>query len=198
MTELDGLWAETYRELLNRSAHELKGALNGIALNLEVLRSRIDAGKLEQRALGPFAEAAYREFETATARAEALMALGREHRGQSPPDVAMTLKQLATLLVPAAKAEQVELAVEGYDVSAPTSAAPEAVRLALARGLLALIKEGGGKCMLEAGADAVVRFSHQSASACSLGPVVTSTIAADGIRTTESDGALTLVFPKSR
>ena len=183
---------------MDRSAHELKGALNGIALNLEVLRSRIASGKLDQKALEPFAEAGYREFDTATVLTEAVMFLGRGHRGEGPADVAVTLKHLAALLVPAARADGVELQVTGFDVPVPTTAAPDAVRAALAQGLLALIKEGGGSCRLEPGSDAVVRFSHQSASACSLGPVVTSTIAADGIRTQESDGALTLVFPSFR
>lgn len=184
----------------------MKGALNGIALNLEVLRSRVASGKLEQQSLAPFAEAAYKEFEIATERTEAVLFLGREHRGDDPADVAMTLRQLATLLVPAAKAEGVELTVDGLDDPVPTSASADAVRLALGQGLLALIKEGGGMCRLttDERADAtaannpaaVVRFSHQSATACSLGPVVTSTIAADGIRTNDSDGTLTLVFPK--
>lgn len=188
---------------MNRSAHELKGALNGIALNLEVLRSRIASGNMDQKALGAFADAAYQEFETATARTEAVMFLGRD-QGAGQTDVALTLKQLATLLVPAAKAGGTSLTVEGYAVSAPTAASAPGIRLALAAGMLAYIKEENPPtlnpvtCTLIPGKEPVVHFSHQSASAPpgSLGPVVTQAIAADGIRVQESDGELTLVFPK--
>jgi signal transduction histidine kinase len=197
VTDADALWAEAYKDLIRLAAHEIKGALNGIALNLEVLRSRIDAAKTDKQSLAPFAEAAYQEFETLSARTEAHLFLARPHRGTEPADVAVTLKHMATMLVPAARSDGVVLEVGGYDVSVPTSAPASAVRVGLATGLLTLIKEGGGRCRLEPGAGAVVRFSHQSATACSLGPVVTSTIAAEGIRVQEDDGELTLVFPQS-
>jgi signal transduction histidine kinase len=190
---------------MNRAAHEVKGPLNGIALNLEVLRTRIEAGKTDQKSLAPFADAAYQEFETAAARTEALLFLGRDG-GTSHGDVAVTLKHLAQLLIPAAKADGTSLSVEGYDLATESAAPPAAIRLALASGLLALIKEGGGKCLLTANkapddtADAtavetVVRFSHQSATAVDLDPEVTSALQQHGIKARRSPQDLTIVFP---
>ena len=36
----DALWLETLQRICGRAAHELKGALNGASVNLEVVRSR--------------------------------------------------------------------------------------------------------------------------------------------------------------
>ena len=199
MTELDGLWQEAFREFAAHARHEFRGAMNGVEVNMEVVRSRTAAGKFDHQALAPFLEAANDQLKEVQVRGESMHFFLRVHLGQvQEPDVALTLKHLATILVPAAKGEGATLEVTGYDTSAPTSAPAKAVALALASGLLALIKEGGsGTCQVKGGLEPVVRFSHQSASACSLGPVVTSTIAAEGIRVQEDDGELTLVFPKS-
>jgi hypothetical protein len=200
VTDAAGLWADAYQQVILRAAHELTGALNGVALNLEVIRSRADASKGDAKSLSSFAEAAYKEFDSVTEQTAAVLFLSRPHRGGGAPDVALTLRHLARLLVPAAKADGQILTVEGTDASAPTAAPPASLRLALATGLLGLIKEGepgGGTCSLKGGLEPVVRFSHQSARACSLGPVVTKIIAADGIRVQEEGGELTLVFPQS-
>lgn len=203
------LWLDVLQQVAGRSAHEIKGALNGVALSLEVVRSRTAGGRKGD--VADFAVAAADHLELLTARVEALMYLARDQKPPAPSDVGIILRHLAALLEPAAKADGGALTVEGLGAaeSALTSAPALSARLALATGLLALIKEGGaGSCKLETvnepvtgafkGAGPVVRFSHQSARACSLGPVVTSTIAADGIRAQEKDGELTLVFPRSR
>src|SRR5205807_9318858 len=43
---LEELWLDTLERVISRAAHEVKGALNGVAVNLEVVRSRIDRGSL--------------------------------------------------------------------------------------------------------------------------------------------------------
>lgn len=203
MTDQRAVWLDVLQQVAGRSAHEIKGALNGVALSLEVVRSRTAGGKKGD--VADFATAAADHLELLTARVEALLYLAREPRPPAPADLGIILKHLAALLEPTAKADGGALAVEGLGESAVTAAPVPASRLALAAGLLALIKEGGsGTCILKAVDTAVgkggpvVRFSHQSATACSLGPEVTATVAADGIRVQESDGVLTLVFPKSR
>ena len=200
MTELNGLWAEALQQVIGLAAHEVKDALNGVSLNLEVMRSRVAAGRGDANSLESFATAASDQLETLTARIEAVLFLSRPHRGDAPADVAITLKQLAVLLVPAAKADGMKLEVEGYDVAVPTSAPPMAVRLVLASGLLALIKEGGvARCRLHpatAGAETVVRFSHESAAVGDLDPALASALGkGTNIRVRRSDNDLQLVFP---
>ena len=193
-SDAERLWLDVLQQVAGRSAHEVKGALNGVALSLEVVRSRSAAGKTAD--VADFATSAADHLELVTARVEALLYLAREPKPPAPADVSLILRHLTALLQPAAQSDGGSLTVEGLKESALTSAPAAATRLALAAGLLAHIKEGAtATCRLEGGVEPVVRFSHQSASA-SIGPMVTKIVAADGIRVQESDGELTLVFPK--
>jgi hypothetical protein len=197
VTDVDTLWAATLQQVMQRAAHEMRNALNGATINLEVVRSRLIAGKTDLKSVGGFADAAYQQFEFATAWFESAMFLSRPHRGDGPADVAATLGHLAALLVPAAKADGIKLEVEGYQTSVTTSAPPMAVRLALASGLLALIKEGGGRCRLSGGPGAVVRFSHESAPVGDLDPALASALGNEHIRIRRSDKDLHIEFPGS-
>jgi len=193
------LWLDLLQQVAARSAHEVKGALNGVALSLEVVRSRSAAGKTAD--VADFAASAADHLDRVTAQVEALLYFAREAKPPAPADVNMILRHLTALLQPAAQSDGGSLTVEGLRESALTSAPAAATRLALAAGLLAYIKEGASAtCRLQGGegVEPVVRFSHQSASVptSSLGPVVTQTIAADGIRVQQSDGELILAFPK--
>jgi hypothetical protein len=98
--------------------------------------------------------------------------------------------------VPAAKSDGGTLVVDGVERAAPTSAPAMAVRLALAAPFLSLIKEGGkGRCRLESGGETVVRFSHESAGACSIDPAVAETLAEHEIQNKRSGSDLLLIFP---
>ena len=107
------------------------------------------------------------------------------------------------LLVPAAKADGGKLEVSGWDKPAPTTASTEAVRLALAGGLLSLMEMGGtGTCSTGAGSDAVVRFSHESARTCTLDPAIAASLADEKIVIQRGDRGgkasdLLMVFPGS-
>ena len=89
------LWVGTFQALANRVAHDLRNALNGVAVNLEVVRGRSARGA-EVSAIAPFAATAAAQFEAASAAAEALLALARPLSGN--PDVADTAAQLGRLL----------------------------------------------------------------------------------------------------
>jgi hypothetical protein len=181
VTDLSILWLGTLQKVVDKAAHEIKDSLNGVSLNLEVVRSR-SLKEGSATGLSQFATAASSQLETLSERAESLIFLARPQRRGSQPDVALTLRHLATLLVPAAKADGGRLEVSGWEKAAPTAASPEAVRLALAAGLLALIEMGGsGSCSLNAELDAVVRFSHESAATCNLDSAIAASLAAEKI-----------------
>jgi signal transduction histidine kinase len=207
-SHLDELWLATLQEVVQKAAHEVKDALNGVSLNLEVIRSRSARVDSDVSSLASFATAATEQLEALSARTEALLFLSRPQRpGNGPVDVAVTLKHLASLLVPAAKSDGGFLSVEGTQRPAPTAASTVATRLALAAGLLALTKEEGstggeaghggprGRCQLESGEKIVVRFSHESAGTCRLEPAVASAITEQGIQNGGSGSDLLLVFP---
>ena len=197
MTDIDLLWLRTLEELGDRAAHEIKDTLNGVSLSLEVVRGRSGMTSSASSSVSDFAATAAAQLELVTERIEAMLVLSR--RPREPADVAMTLRRLASLMVPAAKADGASLTVEGAEGSATTRAAAQATRLALGALLLQLVRHGGGKCRLEAGPAspangngggihgsdgraAVVRFSHEAADACTLDPEIQSTIEEHGIR----------------
>jgi hypothetical protein len=193
---VDALWLASAQEVVSRGAHEVKDVLNGVCLNVEVVRSRAARPGVEISMLAPFATAAADQLEVLTARVEALLFIARPAR--NPADVALTLKHLAALLVPASRADGGALTVEGLGRPAPTSAGGQAVRLALAAGLLGLMKDGGtSRCVLESGPAPVVRFSHESAGARSLDAAIASAIAEEKVKIDGSGPDLLLVFPGS-
>ena len=192
-TELDILWLRTLEDIVNRAAHEVKDALNGVTVNLEVVRSRAGRPQVDGSALGPFATAAAEQLEVLTERAEAVLYLARPPR--EPADVGVVLKFLGALLVPATKASGGRLTVDVGRGSAPTSSSSQATRLALGAGLIALVKAGGGRCRLETDEGTVVRFSHESAGTCDLDPAVAKAIAGHNIQHRRSGSDLLLVFP---
>ena len=197
MTDLDALWLARLQEVADRAAHEIKDSLNGVVLNVEVARSRSAKPEGAAATVGPFAEAAASQLETLGKRVESLLFLARPARGSS--DVAVTLRHLAELLVPAASADGGSLRVDGMDRPAPTSASGTAVRLALAAGLLAASPKGTrGRCTLEGmveGKGTVVRFSHESAGACTLDPATAAALAGHDVRIEGSREDLAVVFP---
>ena len=190
--DIDTLWLRSLEEVVNRAAHELKDSLNGVSLNVEVVRSRAGAGR---EGLEAFAASAAEQLELLTVRAEALLFLARPPR--EPADVAVALRHLAALLIPAAKADGKRLSVDGYGRSAPTSAPAQHTRLALAAGLLTLLNKGSsGRCLLEKTDETVVRFSHESAGACTLEPAVAAAIQERQIRIEHAGPELLLRFPE--
>jgi signal transduction histidine kinase len=191
------LWLATLQEVVDRAAHEVKDALNGVALNLEVVRSRAMArvgSDADPPEVAPFTEAAAEQLEVLGRRVEALLFLSRPAR--SPADVSLTLRHLAELLQPAARSDGGSLAISGLQRPAPSRADGTAVRLALAGALLAAMGKGRvARCSVEAGVETVVRFSHESADAIQLDPATSAVLAGQSIVCRGSGPELTLVFP---
>ncbi len=135
-SELERLWLETLRALANRAAHEVRGALNGVALNLEVVRARAEKPGAAASWVVPFASSAAEQLEVLTGLTEAFISLARgPHR---PLDVRTTVGQVVRLLAPAMRSEggHLELAEVAGDAATVTSAEPESARLAIAAVLI--------------------------------------------------------------
>jgi signal transduction histidine kinase len=203
VTDLDRLWLSTLEEVVGRAAHEVKDALNGVSINVEAVRSRASRKGSDVESVAGLAAAAANQLEVLTARTEALLFLARPHRPAiGSPDIALTLRHLAALLVPAARSDGGSIQVEGYEKPVQTAAPAQAVRLALAAGLLGFGQKDRGRCSLEggnreSGQEPVVRFSHESAGTCSLDTVVAKAIAMHNIRAERSGPDLNLWFPGS-
>ena len=89
------IWLEAFQALADLVAHDLRNALNAVAVNLEVVRGRSARGA-EAAAIAPFAATAAGNFEIAAAATEALLGLARPEPGRI--DVAALLTRLERLL----------------------------------------------------------------------------------------------------
>ena len=127
MDAAPSLWLGALGRLAGRAAHELKNPLNGLALNVEVVRSRSARGGTEASALAPYATAASSELERALPLVDALLALARPL--PNPVDLRTAIQPLVALYGAIAvagsgslqlvyEAEQMFLAVDGDTVRA--------------------------------------------------------------------------------
>src|SRR4051812_36940492 len=106
----DVRWLDALQRLAGRSAHELKGVLNGVSVNLEVIRSRAARANSTASAVSSFAEAASAQLDDVIELSEALLALARAPR--EPVDIGTELRRIAILLASAARADGHRLVVD--------------------------------------------------------------------------------------
>ena len=128
------LWLGCYERLAAAAAHEVNNALNGVSMNLEVVRLRARPGA-DAGLVVPFAAGAVAEQEVTVALAGALVALGRTPARAAGADVAAVLGHAAALYAPLLRHQQVALAVDAPDVPVVTGAPARAVRLAVCTAL---------------------------------------------------------------
>lgn len=203
MATVDELWLGTFQRLCDATAHQFKGAMNGVAINLEVVRSRSarSDGTGDAAALRPFAEAAASEMESVIQSAEAMLALARSPR--APADVSRIARDLAILAGRGAGSEEtraritVEKSVERLGA---TSAPASAVRLAIAAALLAAIEQSPEVvCAAVADSDVpalVVAHGGPDGSRIALQPEVVSAVRSAGVHLDTTESSATITFPR--
>jgi hypothetical protein len=195
------LWLAALQRALDRAAHDVKDALNGVSVNLEVVRSRASRADAPASAVAPFAEAATQQLERLTTLLDAVLALGRSER--TPADVGITLRRVAAVCSASNASADARVTVrDGRIDDARTKVPGDAVRLALAMPLLDAVVGRKGEtreavvCELEGdGETVVVRLLADR-------PIVMPADAADvlraaGVRWTESANDLSLIFPRA-
>jgi signal transduction histidine kinase len=135
------LWLQALERLTASVAHELRNPLNGVALNLEVLRGRVGRAQADAASLSGFAEAAVADLATAIRLSDALLAVARPVR--EPVELGSVLAPIAVLAAAVADARGGSLEVELPDALPPAlSVHGHAVRAALATALLAAAERG--------------------------------------------------------
>ena len=194
------LWLAALQRALGRASHDVKDALNGVSVNLEVVRSRAGRADAPASAVAPFADAAAQQLERLTALLDAVLALGRSER--APADVGITLRRVAALCSASNAIADARVTVrDGGIADARTKVPGDVVRLALAMPLLDAVvgrkgePRGNVECELEGeGDDVVVRLVADR-------PIAMPSDAADalrsaGVRWSESANELSLIFPR--
>src|SRR5918993_3667015 len=154
------LWLAALQRALGRAAHDVKDALNGVSVNLEVVRSRASRADAPASAVAPYADAAAQQLERLTTLLEAVLALGRIER--APTDVGVTLRRVAAVCGASNSSADARVTVRETSVGdARTSVTGDAVRLALVAPLLEAVigRKGGAReaviCELAGEADSL-------------------------------------------
>ncbi len=176
-------------------------------MNVTVVQARARPGA-DAGAITSFAAAAGAQLEDVAALVEAMLALGRPHRGSL--DAATIACHTATLLRPSTVHRGIRLTVDG-DRSAPVTADPTAVRLAIVAALLAVTTaefagtEGADapgaptsavRCTIlpdDASAAHILSITPRRGAELSL--AIRRALSAGGVAVTHDDEALRLVFP---
>lgn len=137
--DLASLWLLTLQRAVGRASHDVKDALNGVSVNLEVIRSRSARPEVPAAAVAKFGEAAAQQLERLTTLMDAVLALTRADR--SPADVALTLRRV--VVVCGASASSADAVVSFVDDAgagaAHTRVHGDVVRLALMAPLLDVV-----------------------------------------------------------
>jgi hypothetical protein len=197
---VDELWLGTFQRLCDATAHQFKGAMNGVAINLEVVRSRsarTEGG--DASALLPFAEAAASELESVIESAEAMLGLARSPR--EPADVARIAKDLAVLTARGAATRGTRVTVEkSAERLGTTSAEASAVRLAIATVLLAAVERSANVVCAAVPDTAALALSvtggEPDGSRFALGDEVVSAVRSAGVHLDTSESGATITFPR--
>lgn len=193
---IDELWLDALQRVSMRASHEVKGALNGVAVNLEVVRSRCANAEARASAASVFAANAAAQMESLTEMSEALLALSRPPR--EPVEVSATLGHLTALLRPAAKSEGFQIEVERPPGPGAVRARGNIVRLVLATALLgAFERESDVQCLATLDEDAIVRLTTADARPIKMPAEVIDVAASAGIRIETHGHSISLAFPRA-
>jgi signal transduction histidine kinase len=132
-TAADALWASAAELLGRRASHAMHNALNAVALNVEVARSRAVEGEPADR-IAPFATTAAAQVERLATRCSALLSFARAER--APADVARIIERLRDLLNERSSVDDAIVFTYPGGVDATTPVSPQATRTLIAHALL--------------------------------------------------------------
>lgn len=194
MTALvDQLWLRSLQKLTAGISHDLKGALNGASVNLEVVRTRSARETSTGADVHKFAATSAEQLGVVIRVTGALLSLGRAPRG--PVEVSGVTRQLSALLddMKTAAGGKFDVQVEG-GMAAETAAPLNAVRLAIAESLLATSGETGQVSVRVRGLPTpLVRISP--AADPGLSSEVHSALLSAGIRIDIDGHGISVAFP---
>lgn len=200
MASADAVWLEVFQRLCDATAHELKGAMNGVAVNLEVVRSRVT--RPEAAAAAPFAESAARDFEAVIEMAEALLSLARSPR-DGQVDVGRTARDVGVLLARSAAVRGTPLTIDRSVAALGVTSAPaSAVRAAVGATLLAAVDgEGEGEIVCAApGAPGsrvlAVTGRRRAGARLALDDGIRSAVRGAGLHLDMTETGATITFPE--
>ena len=198
-SELDARWLAALARLVDRAAHELKGALNGVSVNQEVIRSRAGKPNTSAASVSSFAAAAADQLDVVISLTEALLALTR--RAREPVDVGAEVRRIAILLGAAARSDGKRLTIDdamAWSSVGATSASGSAVRLAICECLLVAVDGSTDvRCVALADERAPgMRIESGEGNAVMVEPEIVAAAADAGITIRAEPSAVLISFPR--
>ncbi len=189
------LWLETLNRICGRAAHELKGAMNGVSVNVEVVRSRAAKPDLPASAIATYANAASTQFDAVMDMTEGLLFLARA--GSGPTEVGRTVRAIASLLAPVARVDGGDVDLDGtVDAIGAVSADAGVVRLAVGAALVGMI--GGGRLVTVRAANGQLKAVASAGDGAVEAPSDEVIAAAKdaGIEIRAEGSAISITFPR--
>ncbi len=193
MRSLDELWLQCQQRLVAHVAHDVKGALNGVSVNVEVVRGRAGRPETPVSDVLRYADAASEQLGVVIKMTAALLSIGRGVRGSA--EVSAVARQLVSLLEDTLRSDgaKMELVIEG-GLSGATSAPPSAVRLALAEALLPTVVQKRDVAV-RVRATATPTVEIRSEASVEIVPDVGRALADVGVRIKTDGHGISIVFP---
>lgn len=196
---VEALWLETLGILCDRAAHEVKGALNGVVVNVEVVRSRSAKPDVSGASLHQFAESAAGQLDAVIAMTEAMLVLTRPPR--RPLNLAQTARNVEALIGAAARADDKRVEMRGIvDAIGSTSADADVARLVIAAAFIAAVDASSSLvCTGTPGADGAVlgwECEGNDGASPSIDSAVLSLAASEGIDVQGEGSRLSITFPR--
>lgn len=202
--DIGALWLLTLQRAAGRASHDVKDALNGVSVNIEVIRSRALKPDLPASSVAKFGEAAGQQLERLTALLDAFLGLARADRPQ--PDVAITLRRVVAVCGASSSSRDAAIRLEEVDDmgSMITVVPANAVRLALAATLLELavgtdpaVRVPDISCRLNSTADGPEVVIATTGRRPSMPENIAEVVRAAGVRWTEGENRMSLIFPRA-
>jgi signal transduction histidine kinase len=202
--EVGALWLLTLQRAVGRASHDVKDALNGVSVNLEVIRSRAARPDTPASAVLKFGEAAGQQLERLTTLIEAVLGLAKADRAQ--PDVAVTLKRVVAVCGASASSADaaIRLTIDPGVESTGTTVPGDVVRLALASILLELavgtdraMRAPDIFCTLTVHAGGVEVVIAMDGRQPAMPEAIAEVVRANGLRWAEGRNSMSLTFPRA-
>ena len=197
-SSVEALWLDTLGALCNRAAHEIKGALNGVVVNVEVVRSRSEKAEVTGASLHQYAQSASGQLDAVIAMTEAMLALTRPPR--RPLGIAQAVRNVEALVGAAARADDKQVEMQGVvDAVGSTSADADVARLVIAAAFIAVVDASSDVlCSAAPGTEAAVLCweCRGGEMAPSVDPAVLSLASAEGIDVRRDGSRLSITFPR--
>ncbi len=198
-----GLWLLTLQRALGRASHDVKDALNGVSVNLEVIRSRSARAEVPASAVAKFGDAASQQLERLTTLLDAVLGLARADR--SPADVAVTLRRVVAVCGAASASADAAVSLAGTIETGAAYArvSGDVLRLALMAPLLENVTGVNGQpqlspvtCTMDVDDESVRVGMSAGGRQVAMPEAVSDVLRAAGVRWTEGD-KLSLSFPRA-